>query len=289
MKYSNIVILYNPNSTGKSRQKAKQLESDLQKTIPNVKLRLRPTKRPGHAEMMTYRTALVSRHALVISVSGDGGYNEVVNGAMHAKRLGRKVSVGLVPAGNANDHYATRHRGNFIKRIVAGDEDHADLLKLQSRRMTRYGHSYIGIGITPQAGEKLNARKLNLWEEAKIIFNVLLHYKSVKVIVDGDERHYNSLIFSNVGRMSKVIRVPKYEPDDGKFEVNHLYFRNKLKLIAALAQAAVLGLVPDEQVTRFDFKTIRKINAQIDGEIIKLGAHSSVRVSIAPHALECIV
>lgn len=287
--YSVIVVLYNPNSTGKSKQKAHQLARDLKEAIPNARLRLRPTKRRGHAEAMTYRTALTARHALVISVSGDGGYNEVVNGAMHARRMGRNVTVGLVPAGNANDHYATRHRGDFIKRIIAGDEDTIDLIRLHARRLTRYGHSYIGLGITPVAGEKLNAKKLNLWQEIKIVSSVLLHPAPVRIVVDGQTRSYDSLIFSNVQRMSKIIRVPDHSGDDNTVEVSHIYFRNKFKLIAALVHAAVIGLDVDERISRFDFRTTQRTSVQIDGEVVRLPKAVNARIDVVPHALHTIV
>lgn len=287
--YSVIVILYNPNSTGKSQQKARQLERDLKAAIPNVRLRLRPTKRRGHAEAMTYRTALTSRHPLVISVSGDGGYNEVVNGAMHAQRLGRKITVGLVPAGNANDHYATRHRGDFIKRISTGDEDAIDLIRVHSRRLTRFGHSYVGLGLTPVASEELNAHKLNLWQEIKIVTNVLLHLKPVRIIVDGEMRSYDSLIFSNVNRMSKVLRVPKHSGDDNTVEMSHYYYPNKLKLIAALVHAAVVGLDTKESVNSFTFRTIQRTPLQIDGEVVKLARGVTAKIDVLPHAIGTIV
>lgn len=288
-RYSTISILYNPNSTGKSDEKARTLARDLRKAMPDVKLRLRATKRRGHAEAMTYRTALTSRHPLVISVSGDGGYNEVVNGAIRAQRLGRTITVGLVPAGNANDHYANRHRGDFVKRVMEADEDRIDLIRLKTRRLTRYGHSYIGLGLTPLASEKLNKSKLNLWQEIKIVTSVLLHLKSIKIIVDGHVRSYDSLIFSNVGRMSKVLRVPDHTDDDGKVEVSHLYNRNKLKLIASLVQAAVLGLAADDKVSEYKFRTIKQTSVQIDGELIKIGADVDTHISVVPHTLRSIV
>lgn len=293
LPYSVIIILFNPNSTGKSRQNAEKLGRDLRSAAPTAKIRVRPTKRRGHAEAITFRTALVNRHALVISVSGDGGYNEVVNGAMHARRVGRPITVGLLPAGNANDHYATRHHGDLVTRILAGDEDKIDLLKLESRsrrrRIVRFGHSYIGLGLTPQAGEKLNAQKLNLWQEIKIVTNVLMHLTPVRIEVDGEPRSYNSLIFSNVGRMSKVIRLPEHRDDNGKAEVSHIYSRNKFELISQLVHAAVIGLNTDEHLSEFTFRTIRQTTVQIDGEIVRLDPRVDARVSVAPRSLSCIV
>lgn len=264
--------------------------SMLRAALPKTKLRLRATKYRGHAEQITYRTALLARHALVISVSGDGGYNEVVNGAMRAQRLGRTVTVGLVPGGNANDHYASRHHGDLIKRIVDGDEEKVDVIRLHAGRLTRYGHSYVGLGLTPQASEKLNAHKLNLWQEIKIVSSVLLRLKSVKILVDGEVRHYNSLIFSNVRRMSKIIRIPGYTSgDDGKMEVSYLHYRNPFKLVSDLIHAAVFGLTEDGQVAEFDFQTLRPTSVQIDGEVVRLAAGVSVHLNVVGRAIRCIV
>lgn len=294
MKYSTILIIYNPNSTGRSKRKAYEVARDLRYAIPKGKIRVRASKRRGHAEALAYRAALLSRHALVISVSGDGGYNEVVNGALRAQALGRRATVGLVPAGNANDHYASVHRGDIITRISEGDEERIDVLRLRAtshgKRIQRYGHSYIGIGLTPQAGEKLNQKKLNMWQEIRIIAHVLLHPKSAKILHDGEIRHYDSLIFSNVGRMSKIIRVPKYgSSDDGVFEVSYLYQRNKIELIRQLANAALLGMKAEITTGEFVFETLRSLPVQIDGEIVKLAAGMKVTIDIRPHALRCIV
>jgi diacylglycerol kinase (ATP) len=291
--YSIIAIIYNPNSTGDSRGKATTLARELRTALPKLKVRLQATKRVGHGEFIAYRTALLARHALIISVSGDGGYNEVINGAMRAQQLRKRVTVGLVPAGNANDHYASVHRGNIVDRIVASDEDRIDILRLTTtngRRVTRYGHSYIGIGLTPQAGEKLNQKTLNLWQEIKIVTSVLLHPKSVKVLIDGEVMHYDSLVFSNVGRMSKVIRMPRYgSSSDGVFEVSHVYNRNKIKLMHQLAQATLFGLETEMRREPFSFETLRPLSIQIDGEITRVGAGADVVITLLPSALPTIV
>lgn len=287
--FSLITIVYNPHSTGNSRAKAEDLRRRLADAVPTTRVRLRETKHAGHAETIAYRTALTHRRALVVSVSGDGGYNEVVNGAMRALRIGRRVTVGLVPAGNANDHYASRHRGDFVERVVAGDSDQGDILRLRWGRRTRYGHSYMGVGLTPQAGERLNSTRATLVREVRIVLGVLLHLKAVKLLVDGELRRYDSLVFSNVSRMSKVIRLPGYGANDGLMEVSHLYERNKFRLAADLVRAAVAGLPADEQTARFAFETLRRTDIQIDGEITRLPAAAKVTVDVMKGALRSIV
>src|SRR3982750_2899542 len=103
--YDAITIIYNPNSTGPSEAKARVLHEDLIKRRKRTKITLTPTKRAGHAEDLAYKAAHANRRALIISSSGDGGYHEVINGALRAQLEGAKPTVGLLPAGNANDHY----------------------------------------------------------------------------------------------------------------------------------------------------------------------------------------
>ena len=65
---------------------------------------------------------------LIVSVSGDGGYNEVVNGVMDA---GNDRAVCAVrAAGNANDHRRVTREQPLADAIVAGDVRRIDLLRL---------------------------------------------------------------------------------------------------------------------------------------------------------------
>ena len=67
-------------------------------------MRLCPTERAGHARDLA-RDAAQAGHPLIVSVSGDGGDNEVVDGVMKA---GNDNAVcAAKAAGNANDHRRT--------------------------------------------------------------------------------------------------------------------------------------------------------------------------------------
>ncbi|WP_181037657.1 acylglycerol kinase family protein, partial [Arthrobacter sp. ZGTC412] len=80
-----IVIIFNPNSTGDAPKLAEQLRSRLADLLPYAAdIRLQPTAHAGHAVDLAREAARSARDVLVVSVSGDGGYNEVVNGVMHS-------------------------------------------------------------------------------------------------------------------------------------------------------------------------------------------------------------
>src|SRR4051812_48781666 len=112
--YTAISIIYNPKSTGASKANAFDLVKQLRHTPVAGLVRVTPTFFPGHAETLAYDLARSGERPLVISSSGDGGYNEVVNGVLKAQTEGATPTCGLLPSGNANDHYHNLHKKPII-------------------------------------------------------------------------------------------------------------------------------------------------------------------------------
>ena len=99
--FDRIVIIFNPHSTGDAPRSAEELHAELTRRLPAVPVELCPTRYAGHARDLAREAAGTGR-PLLVSVSGDGGYNEVVDGVMQA---GNSEAVCAVrAAGNANDH-----------------------------------------------------------------------------------------------------------------------------------------------------------------------------------------
>lgn len=292
--YTSISVIYNPNSTGDGRGLAEKFIRTLDGTPYAKMTELIPTAHAGHAEDLTYDLARATSQPLIISSSGDGGYHEVINGAMRAQSGGAKPTTGLLPAGNANDHYRNLHDKPMAEMILAGNSQKIDLLRVTTQSATegwqRYAHSYAGVGLTPKVGDKLNQVKANLVNEKWITFKTLWQLKPVKLMVDGSKRSYDSLIFSNVSDMSKVIGLSEEAKiDDGKFEItSHLHDR-RLKLLKQLFVAATSGLNGQDHASSFHFQTTHKTLIQLDGEVKSLPAQSKVKIDLARQALECIV
>ncbi|TAH36294.1 diacylglycerol kinase [Candidatus Saccharibacteria bacterium] len=292
--YSLIAIIYNPKSTGASKRLARQLQRKLTKRLPEQKIKLIPTKHAGHAEQLAGEITRRYKRPLIVSSSGDGGYNEVVNGILHARKKGHEPVAGLLPAGNANDHFHELHTQDSVEAIAEQYEQYIDVLSFtattKGQPVQRYAHSYIGIGLTPEAGYKLNQSRLKLLSEAWIVAKVLLFLSSVKVLINGEVRHYDSLVFSNVTKMSKILKLSQTaKPHDGKFEITAFRRRNKPQLIRSLLRTATVGLVGDRQETEYSFTTINPTLIQLDGEVMRIDAHCEVHVTIVPAALRCIV
>ena len=161
--FTHIAIIYNPNSTGNGPADAKKLQSHLKKQLPtSVKIDLTPTKSAGHAEKLARDYAKSHQKCLIVSASGDGGYNEVVNGVIGTSKT---AVVAVLPSGNANDHDRAISDDDILRRIVKADITKIDAIKLtglkDGKKFERYAHSYIGMGLTAYIGKKLTEADLN--------------------------------------------------------------------------------------------------------------------------------
>jgi diacylglycerol kinase (ATP) len=292
-KYSSITILYNPKSTGPSEKNARKLAKKLERAGYGDTLTVLATKHKGHGEELAYIMSVYQKNALIISSSGDGGYNEVINGAMKAVEKGAKVVTGLLPSGNANDHYKQLHKPYVIRQIKAGKQQHIDVLtlsaKISGKNWHRYAHSYIGFGLTSEVGKALNKVDLNSKNEIVIFLKEFLRIKPFSIDVDNEVKDFQSIIVSNVGRMSKVLSLSKKaEVDDGLFEIITSE-PSKAKLIGAIVKSATLGMPHEEQTDRYSFRTVDPLPVQLDGETFTIDAECDVTVRIQHKALSCVV
>ena len=161
MKFHTAIVIFNPNSTGNSESNAREFARRLEKANTNVSVDVIATEYAGHAEK------IASEHAgdaktLIVSSSGDGGYNEVINGVLKSNG---KCAVAVLPSGNANDHYNALASDDLVANIKRGKTREIEAIKIESRvdgkTWQRYAHSYVGFGITPKIGKELTIRKLN--------------------------------------------------------------------------------------------------------------------------------
>lgn len=217
---------------------------------------LAPTEYPGHATEIA-REAAGGRPTLVVSVSGDGGYNEVVSGAMSGAEHGG-VTVAVLPAGNANDHRrATRHR------------------------------PYIGLGITPVVALELKKGRKGSLSEIVTTMREFAKFRPFEVTLESGERQrFDSLVLANIAGMAKYAKLSDDgDPTDGLFEVAIMPHSGRLRLLARAIGAATRGLGRQPRRTRFTFTTTSPMPVQLDGEVLELGAERKVIVEIAPRAV----
>jgi diacylglycerol kinase (ATP) len=293
--YDAITIIYNPKSTGPSQAKAQELYDALKMKLRRTTVILKPTKRAGHAEELAYKAARKHKKTLIISSSGDGGYHEVVNGVLRAQSEGAKPTVGLLPAGNANDHFHSLHGDKSLVEAIAKKKSYSiDALKLTAevhgKPYERYAHSYIGLGLTPHVGRELNRHQLNRLLEMWLTLKVFLTLRPVHLVVEGKPRTFYSLIFSNVRRMGKFLTISQIaDARDGKFEVTRLVHGTKRHLFGHFFKGVVHGFRHSEQAKEFNFRTTRRTLVQLDGEVVRIDADTEATISIEPKVIHCII
>jgi diacylglycerol kinase (ATP) len=203
--FDRIVLIFNPQSTGNAPQLAGELHADLTRRLPEVPVVVRPTQCAGHARDLAREAAQTGR-PLIVSVSGDGGYNEVVDGVMQA---GNDHAVCAVKAaGNANDHRRATAERPLVDAVVAGQVRRIDLLRLTvgdgAEAQTRYAHSYIGIGLTPVVAVDLEKGGKGSFREIVSVVRTFARFRPFTIQLEGGvRRSFDSLLFANIAEMAK--------------------------------------------------------------------------------------
>jgi diacylglycerol kinase family enzyme len=286
--FDRIVVIFNPHSTGQAPQMAQQLCTDLSRLLPHTPVQLSPTERAGHGRELARQAAGTGR-PLVVSVSGDGGYNEVVDGVMQADNPDAVCAV--MAAGNANDHRRATRERPLADAIVAGDVRRIDLLRLTigagGGARTQYAHSYIGMGLTPIVAIDLEKGGKGSLREIVSVVRTFARFRPFTIELDDGRQHrFDSLLFANIAQMAKYATLSDNDqPDDGRFEIVTLPHTSKWRILTTAFRAATRGLGPQPTATRYDFVTLKPTPLQLDGELLTLDAGTPVHVAIAPGAL----
>lgn len=292
-QFCRIIIIYNPNSTGPSQQEALTLKEKLETGLPDMTLDYVATKYAGHAQELAYNAAINYHNPLIVSSSGDGGYHEVVNGAMQAQDRGAQPICAVLAAGNANDHRRTLRQSPLVQSILEERITTIDLLKVSIREQNKnkisYAHSYMGLGLTPIVAVELNRHSLNALKELVIVLKAFAGYEPFEIMSGKQNLKLNSLVIANISNMAKVLTVAKNaRANDGIFEVVTLPYRRKLILIAQLVKAAFVGL-KGSQANNFEFTAMKDMPMQLDGEVTELKAGSWVDIKCCHRCLKTIL
>jgi diacylglycerol kinase (ATP) len=77
--FDRVVLIYNPVNRRVPLTLAESMRTELDSRLPGVPVVLLATEHAGHARQLA-SAAAATGHPLIVAVSGDGVYNEVVNG-----------------------------------------------------------------------------------------------------------------------------------------------------------------------------------------------------------------
>jgi diacylglycerol kinase (ATP) len=291
-RFDAITIIFNPNSTGDAPTLAQKLHAELTPQLPGTEVKLTPTEHAGHAIDLA-RNAASAGNALIVSVSGDGGYNEVVNGVMSS---GRDDAVSAVlAAGNANDHSRVTGRKPLAEAIIEGQVRRIDLLQLSiSYEGARpdadpiYAHSYIGFGLTPIMAIDLEKGSKGAIKEMFSVARTFRKFQPFEIRQsDGQSRKFDSLVFANISQMAKYATLSEAgdHPADGKFEVITFPHMAKWRILVHAVRASTKGLGDQPSYSHYRFSTLKPMPYQIDGEVKDVDANTTITIQSKHRAL----
>ncbi len=279
-------IIFNPNSTGDGRKNADELRDIL--VAKQFTTELVETEHAGHGEEIAHQLANENPNAYIVSSSGDGGYHEVINGVLSSNNP--SVVTGVLPSGNANDHYNFVHRGDVAERLIVDDSDAIDVLKIETPEWTRYAHSYAGLGVTPQIGEVLTKNSLNFFKESWLVVTHLFKIHPVKLSINNHTQRYDHLVFSTIGKMSKYVVLDNdASVTDGQFEITSKHHGTIFGLLKHFLQATFAKTDDVSKSNEKEFTVLRATTIQLDGEVYDLRKGDLVRVTCEKNKLRCIV
>lgn len=286
--YDMAAVIYNPHSTGNAKLKAQRLHKRLLKL--GLDSQLIVTKKPKHAEQIGHDIAYGADRPLIISVSGDGGYHELINGVMKAvntKKTGKPICA-VEAGGNANDHYFQMRSETLYKAILTTKPKNFELLKIiinknKPQSKVLYAHSYIGWGLTPYAIKELNKQHLNPVNEKLIVAKQIMGFEPVKMRYQGKKQVVNNIIAAKVGRMSKVVKIHKKMKlaPEGTFRLLIDDDTTKTAIVKRIITSITKGLQDDSNLARsFSCTMLEAAPVQLDGEVYELKKGDTIKVIV---------
>lgn len=293
--FDRVVLIYNPVNRRVPGALAQSMRNQLAHLLPDLPVAMMATQRAGHARELA-REEAASGSPLIVAVSGDGVYNEVVNGVLEVP--GNRALAAVAAGGNANDHRRSTRRMPLVDAIVVAERTgrtrHLDLLLLTAGSAdgvwTRYAHSYIGFGLTPSMAVGLKRDRKGTVAELLSVLRTFTELTPVEIVRSGDRRElYDSLVFANITRMAKYGRLGRSgRPDDGQFEVVSRRHGRRWRIAAMALRAATIGLATQAHVSRVEFVTPGAVDLQMDGEVLPVAAGSTLTIDCVPGALATV-
>ena len=287
--YDAVLLVYNPHSTGGAEQRAQEFVAAVAERAPDLDVRMVPTEYAGHARVIA---AKAEPGTLVVSVSGDGGFNEVVSGVMDAGD-GRSAAtpVAVLPAGNANDHRRTTARRPLVDAVTARAVDHLDVLRVTLDDAPPFwAHSYVGFGISPTVALELEKGGKGALREIFTTIRSFARFRPFEIVQEsGVRQNVDSLILANIREMAKYATLSdEGDPSDGMFEVVTLPHVGRFRMLLTAVRAALRGLGPQPKARRYAFGTTAPMPMQLDGEVHELDGPRWVVVEILPRAIATV-
>lgn len=233
----NVLIIHNPRSGSmknitKTLKETKELFEEYGYNYNYIK-----TEYKGHAKEIVEKLENVD---LVISVGGDGTFNEIVSGNVKRKD---KIVMSHIPLGTANDLRSLFCLGKDIKEniklLLDGEDRQIDICMINERPfvyVAGFG-KFVNLSYeTPRDQKRKFGYLAYVTGFIKDIFKQVYMY-DIEYEIDGKKHRgkYSLGIISNANRIAGIKNFYKdVKLDDNKFEVVLCSISKRIKLLKSL-------------------------------------------------------
>ena len=196
---TNYCIIYNPISGIKNGFKfLKIFTSMLQEKSKTF--HVEKTQYAGYAKEYLMQLNL-NLFENIITIGGDGTFNEIINGLMNNKNQHEIPKLGFIPGGSGNafmhDLNATDPK-EAMKIILKGNTSKLDILKLDYFHKINYSMNIVGWGLASDIlmlSEKLRFLGPSRYTLSSIYFTLNKISRKAKIIIDGNTTHHMNWYF----------------------------------------------------------------------------------------------
>jgi len=293
------LVIVNPVSRGgKAQEEGIWLLNRLKKA--GVDYEFLFTERAGHAEEIVVKWA--EDFDVVVSVSGDGTTNEIINGIM--KVPSADLRLAMFPAGTADDFacnmgYERKDKEQAVKAILGSDCRTIDLIRYDDR----YAAVSFGLGVDSEIAD--GAYKWKTFRIPAYFYSGLRkcffeERKRYHVRFDYEGQTFEGWvlisILCNAPVFGRYIRInPNAKMNDGILdltigtEMPNVYGLVLFGFACLGGRHGFSSLVSFHQVRNMRIECKSDTYAQIDGEVYKFDSGRVINLSMVPQALKVLV
>lgn len=293
------LVIVNPVSRGgKAQEEGIWLLNRLKKA--GVDYEFLFTERAGHAEEMVVKWA--EDFDVVVSVSGDGTTNEIINGIMKVPSADLKLA--MFPAGTADDFacnmgYDRKDKEQALRAILGESTRTIDLIRYDDR----YAAVTWGLGVDSEIAD--GAYKWKRFRIPAYFYSGLRkcffeERKKYDVRFDYEGQTFEGKvlisILCNAPVFGRYIRInPNARMNDGLLDLTVGREMPNVYGLALFGFACLGGrhgfskLVSYHQVREMRVECKSDTYAQIDGEVYRFDAGKVINLSVVPRALKVLV
>lgn len=272
------VIICNPNS---GHNKKKELISKFTEMLQakDYEVEVKLTKYSGHAKEIIKN--LPNDIDLVVSLGGDGTFNEVVSGNIKRKE---RLLLSHIPLGTANDLGAMFGMGknpiNNLKMVLEGKVKGIDICQINKRPFVYVAGlgKFVDIAYDTPRSQKKKFGYFAYLINAFKIFNTKTQLFEMEYTCNGETYKglYSLVLICNATRIGGIDVFNDVKMDDTKFEVLMTNITSKKDILKSLylAKMSDITKVPGFYFYRTDnlkikLKEAPKKNWCLDGEQYK--------------------